>query len=163
MIGWAQIALVLGCALLLAVPVGRWLACLAEGRMGTLAGVDAGALRVEGVDASRGQNWQGCLLAMLAFNAAGFVLLYAMLRMQGTLPLNPQRFDGIPPYLAFNSAISFVTNTNWQGYSGDAAMSHLSQMTGLAVQNFLSAGTGIALAFTAGGVKHLGNFRADLA
>ena len=167
-IGWAQIALVLGCALLLAVPVGRWLGCLAQGRMGLLTGIDGGVLRTAGVDPARGQGWQGYLLAMLAFNAAGFLLLYGLLRLQGVLPLNPQGFDGIPPYLAFNTAISFVTNTNWQAYSGEAAMSHLSQMTGLAVQNFLSAGTGIALAFAvmrafaAGGVTQLGNFWADL-
>jgi K+-transporting ATPase ATPase A chain len=168
-IGWAQIALVLACALLLALPVGRWLAALAQGRLGPLAAVDAAVLRGAGVDPARGQDWQGYLLAMLAFNAAGFALLYAMLRLQGVLPLNPQGFDGVPPYLAFNTAISFVTNTNWQAYSGEAAMSHFSQMAGLAVQNFLSAGTGIALAFAvmrafaAGGVQHLGNFWADLA
>jgi potassium-transporting ATPase potassium-binding subunit len=167
-IGWAQIALVLGCALLLAVPVGRWLGGLAQGRMGVLTGIDAGVLRAAGVDAARGQGWQGYLLAVLAFNAAGFLLLYGLLRLQGVLPLNPQGFDGIPPYLAFNTAISFVTNTNWQAYSGEAAMSHLSQMAGLAVQNFLSAGTGIALAFAvmrafaAGGVTQLGSFWVDL-
>lgn len=168
MIGWAQIALVLGCALLLAVPAGRWLAALAEGRLGRLSAFDGALLRAAGVDAAKGQGWQGYLLAMLAFNAGGFALLYAILRLQGALPLNPQGFDGIPPYLAFNTAISFVTNTNWQAYSGEAAMSHLSQMAGLAVQNFLSAGTGIALAFAvmrafaAGGVTQLGNFWADL-
>jgi len=167
-LGWAQIALVLGCALLLAVPVGHWLARLAQGRLGALAGLDAAVLRAAGVEAARGQSWHSYVLAMLAFNAAGFALLYAMLRLQGVLPLNPQGFDGIPPYLAFNTAVSFVTNTNWQAYSGEAAMSHLSQMTGLAVQNFLSAATGIALAFAvirafaAGGVTQLGNFWADL-
>ncbi|UPY38887.1 potassium-transporting ATPase subunit KdpA [Sediminicoccus sp. KRV36] len=167
-IGWAQIALVLGCALLLAVPTGHWLARLAQGRLGALAGLDAAVLRAAGVDAARGQGWQAYLVAMLAFNAAGFALLYAMLRLQGVLPLNPQGFQGIPPYLALNTAISFVTNTNWQAYSGEAAMSHLSQMTGLAVQNFLSAATGIALAFAVmrafagGGVSQLGNFWADL-
>ena len=167
-IGWAQIALVLGCALLLAIPMGRALAGLAQGRLGALAGLDAAVLRAAGIDAARGQGWQAYLLAMLAFNAAGFLLLYALLRLQGVLPLNPQGFDGVPPYLAFNTAISFVTNTNWQAYSGEAAMSHLSQMAGLAVQNFLSAGTGIALAFAvmrafaAGGVQQLGNFWADL-
>lgn len=168
MIGWAQIALVLGCALLLAVPVGAWLAAIARGQLGPLARVDAALLRGAGVEAARGQSWQGYLLAMLAFNAAGFALLYALLRLQGVLPLNPQGFDGIPPFLAFNTAISFVTNTNWQAYSGEAAMSHLSQMAGLAVQNFLSAATGIALAFAvirafvAGGLTQLGNFWADL-
>ncbi|MBS7790106.1 potassium-transporting ATPase subunit KdpA [Roseococcus sp. SDR] len=168
MIGWAQIALVLGCALVLAVPIGAWLAAMAQGRLGPLARLDTAVLRVAGVDAARGQAWQSYLLAMLAFNAAGFVLLYALLRLQDVLPLNPQSFDGIPPYLAFNTALSFVTNTNWQAYSGEVAMSHLSQMAGLTVQNFLSAATGIALAFAvirafaAGGVTQLGNFWADL-
>jgi len=168
MIGWVQIALVLGCALLLAVPMGRWLAALAEGRLGKLAGWDAAVLRAAGVNVSRGQGWQGYLLAMLALNGAGFLLLYAILRLQGVLPLNPQGFGGVPPFLAFNTAISFVTNTDWQAYNGEATMSHFSQMAGLAVQNFLSAATGIALAFAvmrafaAGGVTQLGNFWADL-
>jgi len=168
LIGWAQIALVLGVAVLLAIPVSQWLAALAEGRLGALAGVDRAVLGAAGIDPSRGQGWRGYLLAMLALNAAGCALLYAILRLQGQLPLNPQGFDGIPPYLAFNTAVSFVTNTNWQAYSGEAAMSHFSQMAGLAVQNFLSAATGIALAFAVirafahGGVKHLGNFWADV-
>jgi K+-transporting ATPase ATPase A chain len=115
-----------------------------------------------------GQSWQRYLLAMLAFNAGGFVLLYMILRLQDVLPLNPQGFPAIPPFLAFNTAISFVTNTNWQAYSGEAAMSHFSQMAGLTVQNFLSAATGIALAFAVarafarGGLQQLGNFWADM-
>ena len=105
---------------------------------------------------------------MLAFNAAGFALLYAILRLQGVLPFNPQGFGGMSPWLAFNTAVSFVTNTNWQAYSGEVAASYLSQMAGLTVQNFVSAATGIALAlalsraFAAGGLKDLGNFWADL-
>lgn len=168
-LGWAQIALVLGCALALAVPVGQWAAALAQGRLGPLAAIDRAVLSAAGVDATKGQGWQAYLLAMLAFNAAGVFLLYALLRLQDVLPLNRQGFSAVPPYLAFNTAVSFVTNTNWQAYSGEAAMSHLSQMAGLTVQNFLSAGTGIALAFAvmrafaAGGVTQLGNFWADLA
>ncbi|MCK8786289.1 potassium-transporting ATPase subunit KdpA [Roseomonas sp. NAR14] len=167
LVGWAQIALVLGAVLALAVPAGRWLAALATGRLGPLARLDAAILRAAGVDAAQGQDWRGYLLAMLACNAAGFALLYAILRLQGVLPLNPQGFDGVPPWLALNTAVSFVTNTNWQAYSGEAAMSHLSQMAGLAVQNFLSAATGIALAFAVsrafagGGLRALGNFWAD--
>jgi len=123
-------------------------------------------------------GWQAYVLAMLAANAAGFVGLYALLRLQGVLPFNPRGFDGVPPWLAFNTAVSFVTNTNWQAYSGEATMSHLSQMAGLAVQNFLSAATGIALAFAVArafagggprdpgkrdaGSRDLGNFWADL-
>ncbi|MBS7811882.1 potassium-transporting ATPase subunit KdpA [Roseococcus pinisoli] len=164
--GWAQIALVLGIAVLAAVPVGRWLAAIAQGRLGFLARFDRGVLRAAGIDGA-GQGWQRYLLAMLAFNAAGLVLLYLILRLQGVLPLNPQGFDGVPPFLAFNTAVSFVTNTNWQAYSGEVAMSHFSQMAGLAVQNFLSAATGIALAFAVmrafaqGSLRELGNFWAD--
>ena len=83
---------------------------------------------------------------MLAFNAAGFLLLYGMMRLQAILPLNPQGFAGVAPDLAFNTAVSFVTNTNWQSYGGESTMSHLVQMAGLTVQNFVSAATGIALA-----------------
>ncbi len=167
LIGWTQILLVLALAVLAAVPVGRWIAAVAEGRLGFLSRLDRAVLRAAGID-SVGQGWRGYLLAMLAFNAGGFALLYLLLRLQGVLPLNPQGFPGIPPLLAFNTAISFVTNTNWQAYSGEAAMSHLSQMAGLTVQNFLSAGTGIALAFVVmrafarGGLQELGNFWADL-
>ena len=83
---------------------------------------------------------------MLVFNAAGFVLLYGLMRLQAVLPLNPQGFDPVAPDLAFNTAVSFVTNTNWQSYGGETTMSHLVQMAGLTVQNFLSAATGMALA-----------------
>ena len=164
--GWAQIALVLAAALALAVPLGAWLAAIGQGRLGVLAGADRALLRLAGADGPA-MGWRPYLLATLLFNAGGFLLLYAILRLQGVLPLNPQGFAGVPPLLAFNTAISFVTNTNWQAYSGEAAMSHLTQMAGLAVQNFLSAATGIALAmaviraFAAGGVSALGNFWAD--
>jgi K+-transporting ATPase ATPase A chain len=150
------------------MPAGRWMAALAEGRLGPLRALDAALLRGCGIDPQRGQDWRAYLLAMLTLNAAGCLLLYAILRLQDVLPLNPQGFDGLSPYLAFNTAISFVTNTNWQAYSGEAAMSHFSQMAGLTVQNFLSAATGIALAFAvirafaAGGVRLLGNFWADM-
>ncbi|MFB9971717.1 potassium-transporting ATPase subunit KdpA, partial [Pseudoroseomonas cervicalis] len=167
-IGWAQIALVLALVTATAVPLGRYIAALAAGRVRVLGPVEALFYRAAGVDPAQGMGWRGYVLAMLAFNAAGFVLLYALLRLQGALPLNPQGLPGLDPWLAFNTAISFVTNTNWQAYSGEAALSYLSQMAGLAVQNFLSAATGIALAlavsraFAAGGVAGLGNFWADL-
>ena len=106
LIGWAQIALVLGVAVLAAMPIGRWLAAIAEGRLGALSRFDRGLLRAAGVD-SAGQSWQRYLLAMLAFNAGGFALLYMILRLQGVLPLNPQGFAGVPPFLALNTAVSF--------------------------------------------------------
>lgn len=167
-IGWAQIALVLGLVTATAVPLGRYTAALAGGRVRFLAPLESVLYRTAGVEPHKGMGWRSYVLAMLALNAAGFTLLYALLRLQGVLPLNPQDLPGLEPWLAFNTAVSFVTNTNWQAYSGESAMSYLSQMAGLAVQNFLSAATGIALAlaaaraFAAGGVRDLGNFWADL-
>ncbi|SFK18407.1 potassium-transporting ATPase subunit KdpA [Falsiroseomonas stagni] len=167
-LGWAQIALVLAAILAAAIPLARYIAAVAAGRVTFLAPVERAFYAAGGIDPARGMGWRGYTLAMLAANAAGFLLLYALLRLQGVLPFNPQGFDGIPPFLAFNTAISFVTNTNWQAYSGEAAMSYLSQMAGLTVQNFLSAATGMALAlafcraFAAGGLRDLGNFWADL-
>jgi K+-transporting ATPase ATPase A chain len=168
LIGWAQIALVLGLVTATAVPLGRYIAAVAAGRVRFLTPLEGGFYRAAGVNPAKGMGWRGYVLAMLALNAAGFAALYALLRLQGVLPLNPQNLPGLEPWLAFNTAISFVTNTNWQAYSGESAMSYLSQMAGLAVQNFLSAATGIALAlaaaraFAAGGVTDLGNFWADL-
>jgi len=167
LIGWAQIALVLACVLAAAIPLGRYMAAVAAGRITFLAPVERALYAASGIDPERGQRWKAYTLSMLAANAAGFLLLYSLLRLQGVLPLNPQGFDGLSPWLAFNTAMSFTTNTNWQAYSGESAMSYLSQMAGLTVQNFLSAATGIALAvavaraFAAGGVQQLGNFWAD--
>ncbi len=167
LIGGAQIALVLAAVVAAAIPLGRYIAAVAAGRVTFLAPVERLVYAAAGIDPRQGQGWRGYTLAMLAANAAGFLLLYALLRGQGWLPLNPQGFDGLAPWLAFNTAVSFVTNTNWQAYSGEAALSYLSQMAGLTVQNFLSAATGIALAlavsraFARGGVKDLGNFWAD--
>ena len=104
----------LAAVLALAAPVGRWLAAVAGGRLGPAASLDAAVLRIAGVDPARGQDWRGYALAMLAFNAAGFLLLCALLRLQGTLPLNPQGFDGVPPTLAFNTAAS---SPPWAGAS----------------------------------------------
>lgn len=165
--GWAQIALVLAAILATAIPLARYIAAVAAGRVRFLAALERPIYAACGIDPARGMGWRGYTLAMLAANAAGFVLLYLLLRLQGVLPLNPQGFGGIGPWLAFNTAASFVTNTDWQAYSGEAAMSNLSQMAGLSVQNFLSAATGIALAlavsraFATGKLQDLGNFWAD--
>ena len=124
--------------------------------------------RLSGVDPAREQGWLAYSLAMLVFSALGFVSLYAILRLQAFLPWNPQGFDGLAPDLAFNTAISFLTNTNWQSYSGETTMSHFSQMAGLAVHNFLSAATGVALAmaitraFARSNATTLGNFWVDV-
>jgi K+-transporting ATPase ATPase A chain len=124
--------------------------------------------RLSGVDPQTEQSWKTYMLALLAFNLAGFLLLFAILLFQGSLPLNPQQMPGMEWSLAFNTAMSFVTNTNWQSYSGEASLSYLSQMVGLTVQNFVSAATGIAvlIAFCRGisrrSTQNLGNFWADM-
>ncbi|MGB9151872.1 MAG: potassium-transporting ATPase subunit KdpA [Alphaproteobacteria bacterium] len=124
--------------------------------------------RVAGVNPDEEQRWTTYAIAMLLFNLAGFVLLYAMERLQASLPLNPQGMTNVAPDLAFNTAVSFVTNTNWQNYGGETTMSYLIQMAGLTVHNFVSAATGIALAlviirgFSRNSTKTLGNFWADL-
>jgi K+-transporting ATPase ATPase A chain len=172
LIGWAQIALVLACVLAAAIPLGRFIARVAAGECSflhpVLGPIERALYAASGIDPERGQGWKQYTLSMLAFSAAGFASLYALLRLQGVLPFNPQGFSGMSPYLAFNTAVSFVTNTNWQAYSGESAASYLSQMAGLTVHNFVSAATGIALAlalsraFAAGGLRNLGNFWADL-
>lgn len=139
------IALFLLVLMALAQPLGRFLARLVadkpllprtEHLLWQLTGNGATAMR-----------WQHYLLALLLFNAVGFVVLLAILMLQGTLPLNPQQMPGLSWDLAFNTAVSFVTNTNWQAYGGESSLSYFSQMAGLTVQNFLSAATGIAVAF----------------
>lgn len=167
LIGWAQIALVLAAVIAAAIPLGRYIAAVAEGRVRWLRPAEALFYRAGGIDPAAEQSWRAYAVAMLAVNAAGFLLLYLVLRLQGVLPLNPRGLGGLSPWLAFNTAASFVSNTNWQAYSGEVAMSYFSQMAGLAVQNFLSAASGIALAlamsraFARGGLGGLGNFWAD--
>src|SRR5512139_2267541 len=102
--------------------------------------------RLGGVEPLRDQSWRQYGTAMLVFNVVGLVLVYAMQRFQHLLPLNPDRLPAVPPALAWNTAVSFTTNTNWQAYAGEATMSHLTQMGALALHNFLSAATGIAIA-----------------
>jgi potassium-transporting ATPase potassium-binding subunit len=170
--GWAEIALTLGLAVALGWPIGAYMARVWEGRSTWLDPVLKPVERVfysaAGIDPNKGQGWMAYLGALLAFNGAGFLVLYAILRLQGLLPLNPLHFAGMSPHLAFNTAISFVTNTNWQSYSGESTLSNLSQMAGLTVQNFVSAASGIAVAaalsraFAANRGEQLGNFWADL-
>ena len=124
--------------------------------------------RLAGVDAQQEQDWKGYTLALLAFNLAGLVVLFAILMLQGVLPLNPQQMPGLEWTLALNTAVSFVTNTNWQAYSGEASLSYFSQMVGLGVQNFVSAATGLAvLVALCRGISRrssqtLGNFWVDM-
>ncbi|RYE69555.1 MAG: potassium-transporting ATPase subunit KdpA, partial [Oxalobacteraceae bacterium] len=170
--GWLQISFVLVAVLILVKPLGLYMAKVFTGEKTFLSPVlrpvERGFYALAGVRQEREQTWLGYTMAVLAFSLVGFVLLYAILRLQGVLPLNPQGFAGLAPDLAFNTAASFVTNTNWQSYGGETTMSHLSQMLGLTVQNFVSAATGIAVAmaltraFMRSGVHELGNFWVDL-
>ena len=171
-IGWAQIALVFALVVLCAYPLGLYIARVLSGDKvllsPVLAPVERGIYSLAGIDPRQGMGWMGYAVALLLLNALHFLLLYAMLRLQFYLPFNPQGMTGMSPTLAFNTAMSFVTNTNWQAYGGESTLSYGSQMFGLTVHNFLSAATGIAAAaavaraFAAGGVKELGNFWADL-
>jgi K+-transporting ATPase ATPase A chain len=170
--GWAEIVVTIGLAIGLGWPLGIYMARVWEGQSTWLDPVLKPVERVfyglSGVDPKKGQTWVTYAIAMLAFNAAGFFLLYAILRLQNILPLNPQGFAGMSPDLSFNTAISFVSNTNWQSYSGESAASHLSQMAGLTVQNFVSPVMGMAVAaalaraFAANRGETIGNFWADL-
>lgn len=170
--GWAEIALTLGLSIGLGWPLGVFMSRVWNGERTwfdpVLRPVEKAFYAACGVDPAKSQTWYGYAAALLAFNAVGFFLLYAMLRLQGVLPLNPQGFDGLSPHLAFNTAVSFVTNTNWQSYGGETTMSAFSQMAGLTVQNFVSAATGAAVAaalaraFIANRGEGLGNFWADL-
>ncbi|MGC0995577.1 potassium-transporting ATPase subunit KdpA [Pantoea agglomerans] len=131
--------------MVLAQPLGRGLASLVADKP-VFARLEAPLWRLLGTQQSD-MRWPHYLLAILLFNALGFVVLLAILLMQGALPLNPQQLPGLSWHLALNTAVSFVTNTNWQSYSGESTLSYFSQMVGLTVQNFLSAATGIAVAF----------------
>lgn len=170
--GWAEIALTLGLSVALAWPLGIYMSRVWNGERTwldpVLKPVEGLFYRASNIDPTRNQGWFGYAGALLAFNLVGFVLLYGMLRLQGFLPMNPQGFGGLSPDLAFNTAVSFVTNTNWQSYGGETTVSTFSQMAGLTVQNFVSAATGatiaaaLARAFIANRGEGVGNFWADL-
>jgi len=170
--GWAEIALTLSLSVALAWPIGIYLSRVWNGERTwldpLLKPVEGLFYKAAGVDPKRSQGWVGYASALIVFNAIGFFLLYAQLRLQNVLPLNPQGFAGMSPHLAFNTAVSFVTNTNWQSYGGESTASTLSQMVGFTTQNFLSAATGatiaaaLARAFIANRGEGVGNFWADL-
>jgi K+-transporting ATPase ATPase A chain len=161
-------------AILLALswPLGILLARVAEGGrvrgLGWLQRIEAALYRAAGVDPEQGMGWKSYAIALLAFNAAGALAVYMLQRIQAWLPLNPQGLGNISPDSAFNTALSFVSNTNWQGYSGEQTMSYLTQMLALTCQNFFSAATGIAVVFalirgfSAKSARSIGNFWADL-
>jgi K+-transporting ATPase ATPase A chain len=172
LLGWLEIAALFLAVLVAVKPLGLYMARVFSGERTFLSPVvgpvEAGFYRLAGVDARREDGWLSYTFAMLAFSLAGFVVLYTILRLQAVLPLNPQGFANVPPDLAFNTAISFLTNTNWQSYGGETTMSHFSQMAGLTVQNFVSAATGIAIAmaltraFARSKAATVGNFWVDL-
>jgi K+-transporting ATPase ATPase A chain len=170
--GWAQIALYFVVLTALVVPLGRFMARVFEGERTFLSPifrpVETVLYRAAGVDERREQHWLTYTVAMLVFNVAGFLLVYALQRFQAVLPLNPAGMPAVPPDLAFNTAVSFTSNTNWQNYGGESTMSYLTQMAALTTQNFVSAATGIALAvaltraFARASGKTVGNFWVDL-
>ncbi|TCS10084.1 potassium-transporting ATPase subunit KdpA [Caulobacter sp. BK020] len=170
--GWAEIALTLGLAVAIGWPLGSYMSRVWNGERTwldpVLRPVEGVFYKACGVDPAKSQSWYGYAGALLAFNLVGFLLVYAVLRLQGVLPLNPQGFPSLSGHLSFNTAISFVTNTNWQSYAGESTMSTLSQMLVLTTQNFVSAATGatiaaaLARAFVANRGEGVGNFWADL-
>ncbi len=170
--GWAEIALTIGLAVGLGWPFGIYMARVWQGKSTWLDPIlrplEKISYKLSGVDPGKGQGWLAYTFSFLAFSTAAFVFLYLILRFQNLLPLNPQGFPGMAPDLAFNTAISFVTNTNWQFYAGESAASHFSAMAGFTVQNFASAAAGMAVAaalaraFAANRGETIGNFWADL-
>src|SRR5271165_5285523 len=151
LVGWSQIVLVLALVVACSVPLSAFVARVFAGERTflspVLGPVERGFYRLAGVDPAQEQDWFTYAVAMVVFSIAGFLSLYALQRLQNFLPLNPRGFDAVAPDLAFNTSDSFITNTNWQNYSGETTMSHLTQMLGLTVHNFVSAATGLAMAF----------------
>ncbi len=167
-----QIVLFVAAVLLLVKPLGGYMACVYQGRPcgldRVLGPVERLAYRISGVTASAEMSWQQYAVAVLIFSLAGFLALYSLLRLQPLLPLNPEHMAAVPPDLSFNTAVSFVTNTNWQAYGGESTLSYLTQMFGLAVQDFVSAATGMAVlaalirGFARRESRTIGNFWVDL-
>src|SRR5665213_3000167 len=170
--GWGEIFVTIAITVALAWPLGMYMARVWKGELTwldpVLRPVEGVLYRAFGVDPRKDQNWFVYAIAMLVFTAASFITLYLILRFQDLLPLNPQKFAGMAPDLSFNTAVSFITNTNWQFYSGESALSTFSQMAGLTSHNFLSAAAGIAVAaalaraFAANRSENLGDFWIDL-
>ncbi len=170
--GWIQILIFCGIIIALVKPLGSYMTRVFTGERTFLSPVlvpiERGLFRLAGTSEREEQHWTSYAAAMLLFNLAGFLLLYFLQRAQGSLPFNPMGMSNVPADLAFNTATSFVTNTNWQNYGGESTMSYLTQMAGLTVQNFVSAATGVAIAialiraFSRKSMKTLGNFWVDL-
>ncbi|BBO31242.1 potassium-transporting ATPase subunit KdpA [Lacipirellula parvula] len=169
---WIQFGLFVAVLAALAKPLGAYMARVLEGKPGGLERLlgwcERGIYRIAGVDVGSEMGWRQYAFGVMAFNLIGIVAVYAVLRLQGALPLNPQEFPGATPDLAFDTAVSFASNTNWQSYGGETTLSYLSQAFALTVQNFVSAATGIAVlaALIRGLVRRtsttIGNFWVDL-
>src|ERR1700752_3015538 len=170
--GWIQIAIFAAIVILITRPLGGYMTRVFAGERTFLHPVLRPLERAVywccGIDENEEQHWLTYAVAMLFFSLAGFASLYALQRLQWYLPFNPQGQTGVEPGLAFNTSVSFITNTNWQAYSGETTMGYLVQMAGLTVHNFVSAATGIALAlalirgFVRREAKAIGNFWVDL-
>jgi K+-transporting ATPase ATPase A chain len=170
--GWIQILLFVGIVILLVKPLGGYMTRVFAGERTLLSPllvpVERGLYRLSGTSEKEEQHWTTYAVAMLLFSLAGVVLLYLLQRLQGGLPFNPAGMTAVGPELAFNTAVSFTTNTNWQNYGGESTMSYLVQMAGFTVQNFASAATGIAVSlavirgFARASGKSVGNFWVDM-
>jgi K+-transporting ATPase ATPase A chain len=171
-IGWIQIILYCAIVVALTKPLGWYMARVFNGERTFLSPilrpVEAGLYWIGGVDEKREQHWLTYTVAMLLFHVGGFLIIYGLMRLQAVLPFNPQEQSAVAEDLSFNTAISFITNTNWQNYGGESMLSYLVQMLGLTHQNFLSAATGIALAvamirgFSRSSMRTIGNFWVDV-
>jgi potassium-transporting ATPase potassium-binding subunit len=171
-IGWIQILLYCAIIVALVKPLGWYMMRVFNGERTFLSPilrpVEIALYRIGGVDEKREQHWVTYTVAMLFFHVGGFLILYAVMRLQGVLPFNPAEQSAVAEDLSFNTAISFITNTNWQNYGGESTLSYLVQMLGLTHQNFLSAATGIALAvalirgFSRSSMRTIGNFWVDV-
>ncbi|WP_266063754.1 potassium-transporting ATPase subunit KdpA [Brucella intermedia] len=170
--GWIQILVFCGIIILLVKPLGGYMTRVFNGERTFLSPIlvpaERGLYRLAGTSEREEQHWTTYTVSLLLFNLAGFLLLYVLQRVQGSLPFNPMGMSNVPADLAFNTTASFVTNTNWQNYGGESTLSYVTQMAGLTVQNFVSAATGVAIAialiraFSRKSMKTLGNFWVDL-
>src|ERR1043165_3445368 len=170
---WLQLAIFVGVLALITKPIGLYLSQVLDARGRTwldpvIKPLERVTYRLMGINSEVEQDWKQYTLAMLLFSLVSCLFTYAILRLQHLLPLNPQGFGPVSPDLAFNTAVSFTSNTNWQSYAGESTMLYLSQMVGLVIHNFASAATGIAIAaavvrsIARHSVKTLGNFWVDL-
>lgn len=172
LVGWAQIALFCAVVIALIKPLGWYMTRVFSGERTFLSPVirpvESSLYKLAGVNERSEQDWLSYAVSVLIFHIGAFVILYTLLRTQGWLPFNPQGMTAVAPDLSFNTAVSFITNTNWQNYGGETTVSYLTQMLGLTQQNFLSAATGIVIAialirgFTRSSTRNIGNFWVDI-